>query len=1067
MTNQERRQLLERFRASGMEGSILDVYKAHEQGIDLIEEHQRAQQQNQPVPIKQPNDLREFYQMSERAGDLGRQATLKSVPPNTPINTNGAVKPMNIRVSDPETGHLIESYDKVPPGISDISTGSYTGDVLIEPTNYRDGGEKKPAPRKGARDNMPLRNAVFGTYPNEKSTHLYRAETIGGGKWVAFPTLFQNEDGSWVDMSVDSDKNWGPAYQEALKRNEVINFGEDAEEAIKFALGSWKRDKDKREAPGMAGVFKQMKETGGFIANANPEVVNNTTTSDTGEVKDDGLPPAMDFTQDIVATQDNLQEIDYMSPQAQAIEEVGLTNYIATQTFSKIKQIEEERQKAFESGPANATIKQDNRTEAERKEADAAFEKDQRRRELIEQGVAPNAAWMRPNTGMSDEDLATYQVDNPITATPLLPILGGTAVGGVALNPAPLAQGVMLAADVGFATDALIRTPDVIERAKRGENVLMDAAMIGLDVAGLGLGLQGFGRADNLITTKVAAEQKPTTELFGFFEKSGDTGKITEARALPAAETIAKNEARTRESIRQFRTDHSDFETWLNRNYPDLFKQYEQNLEGMFFLENRGQEVLTQMSSPEGKRRLINLIQDTRREAGLKPLTEFQANLIAETKIANARAAIENNPMRSGIGKMIRHFEEGVTNPLSAPELFDPKSAFWGGLTGTKTGSKIDPITGVAGEAFVGRSVGQRGASNVLEKAMITANSTLNKIIGGKMIADVDYNALFRNLDEDPAFGMFKWRDLDSEIRKALESDPSWSKLSDSQKDEVMSIIEENYRGKSIASYDPAGFERNARAEIGAAKGASPSSQAGTVMVSPGQNRVAVDNRAANPTEDWYSVVDHELMHAIQGASARGSNIDAIGIEMAEWGRTNLPDEWLTSNSNALIVINDRGATRTTSPFELMIGYGFNNAQRGGRAAGGPMVEGLSHLAEGRSHLLSRGVLSNRYQTITKEMLQKAAEEALLEIQRVFPDGPKVVQDLTQAQIRYAVDKGTRVFLSLEALRSNPKLYDDYLNKLVGWFNRTPGLVMPAVGVGVTATMMEDPFAAVEEESDI
>ena len=49
--------------------------------------------------------------------------------------------------------------------------------------------------RKGVRKNPD------GT----ESTHLMRTETLDGIHWFSFPTLFQNEDGSWLDMS---DKPW-------------------------------------------------------------------------------------------------------------------------------------------------------------------------------------------------------------------------------------------------------------------------------------------------------------------------------------------------------------------------------------------------------------------------------------------------------------------------------------------------------------------------------------------------------------------------------------------------------------------------------------------------------------------------------------------------------------------------------------------------------------------------------------------------------------------------------------------------------------------------------------------
>ena len=70
------------------------------------------------------------------------------------------------------------------------------------------------------------------------STHLMRAEQLDDGTWVGFPSLFENEPGEWYDMSGEED--WMKIYEEALRRGQVVNFGEDKEAAIAFGEGSWK-----------------------------------------------------------------------------------------------------------------------------------------------------------------------------------------------------------------------------------------------------------------------------------------------------------------------------------------------------------------------------------------------------------------------------------------------------------------------------------------------------------------------------------------------------------------------------------------------------------------------------------------------------------------------------------------------------------------------------------------------------------------------------------------------------------------------------------------------------------
>ena len=70
------------------------------------------------------------------------------------------------------------------------------------------------------------------------STHLMRAEQLEDGSWVAFPSLFQDANGQWINMSNEDD--WTKTYERAKLSNEVIEFGDDKESAIAYGKGSWK-----------------------------------------------------------------------------------------------------------------------------------------------------------------------------------------------------------------------------------------------------------------------------------------------------------------------------------------------------------------------------------------------------------------------------------------------------------------------------------------------------------------------------------------------------------------------------------------------------------------------------------------------------------------------------------------------------------------------------------------------------------------------------------------------------------------------------------------------------------
>ena len=76
------------------------------------------------------------------------------------------------------------------------------------------------------------------------SSHKMRheiGEAIGAtpGHWYSFPTLFPHEtkENRWIEYSEENIKS---AYEEALIRNEVIEFGKDFESAKEISKGSWK-----------------------------------------------------------------------------------------------------------------------------------------------------------------------------------------------------------------------------------------------------------------------------------------------------------------------------------------------------------------------------------------------------------------------------------------------------------------------------------------------------------------------------------------------------------------------------------------------------------------------------------------------------------------------------------------------------------------------------------------------------------------------------------------------------------------------------------------------------------
>ncbi len=121
---------------------------------------------------------------------------------------------------------------------------------MIGPTQadgqFKEGGSL-PKAQYGLNEKfaLPFRDGVLNIEDDQgkvigESSHIMKTETDGKGNWFSFPTLFQDEDGTWVDMSEQAKQKWEPVYEEAKKRGEVIDFGTDEKGALEFGEGSWK-----------------------------------------------------------------------------------------------------------------------------------------------------------------------------------------------------------------------------------------------------------------------------------------------------------------------------------------------------------------------------------------------------------------------------------------------------------------------------------------------------------------------------------------------------------------------------------------------------------------------------------------------------------------------------------------------------------------------------------------------------------------------------------------------------------------------------------------------------------
>ena len=141
--------------------------------------------------------------------------------------------------------------------------------IMMPGNNYQFPGDSVlEVPMAQTGFEVPKRQGVRDNGDGSESTHLMATETLDGKNWFSFPTLFQDPDGTWIDMST---KPWKEAYKEAERRGELIDFGADKESAIKFGEGSWKpkaQEGTEVEEKSVWGLVKEMaKVPGANISN--------------------------------------------------------------------------------------------------------------------------------------------------------------------------------------------------------------------------------------------------------------------------------------------------------------------------------------------------------------------------------------------------------------------------------------------------------------------------------------------------------------------------------------------------------------------------------------------------------------------------------------------------------------------------------------------------------------------------------------------------------------------------------------------------------------------------------
>lgn len=120
MTNAQRRQIVDEAKSRGYQGSYVDLFRGAAFNPDAVV--QAGTQEG-------IDGLRPAHQ----AGNTDASMAFTDVPPNTPFNTVGMKAPIDIKKYD-EQGHLVKSYESVPPGVDALNTGPSRGTVIETPS---------------------------------------------------------------------------------------------------------------------------------------------------------------------------------------------------------------------------------------------------------------------------------------------------------------------------------------------------------------------------------------------------------------------------------------------------------------------------------------------------------------------------------------------------------------------------------------------------------------------------------------------------------------------------------------------------------------------------------------------------------------------------------------------------------------------------------------------------------------------------------------------------------------------------------------------------------------------
>lgn len=256
MDNATRRQLLQKHKMSGFPGSIMKVFQAHEQGVDLIDQFQQQQMQVAKTPQERQQGLRPAHQ----SGNTDASMAFPDTPPNASFNTMGMKSPIDVKQYD-DSGNLVKSYDSVPPGVTDLKMSSQGGTVIETPSQMQSGGFAAQDNTRVATALPPQQHYQLNSLPQtlyrDQGTIRQTPNSQVYDRWRDKDSLLENSVeffdptgvSSWDDArrAYESMKNRGasiPNLDEGLDMFGAIPLFGKAKLGINLAKGAAKRSKD-------------------------------------------------------------------------------------------------------------------------------------------------------------------------------------------------------------------------------------------------------------------------------------------------------------------------------------------------------------------------------------------------------------------------------------------------------------------------------------------------------------------------------------------------------------------------------------------------------------------------------------------------------------------------------------------------------------------------------------------------------------------------------------------------------------------------------------------------------